>query len=86
MKTSMRELRSKSLLLTAYLEHLLTTTYPKPSGGQDDGLPYVEIITPTDPQQRGNQLSIKLSINVVKVFDELKKRAVVVSVHSMQLF
>ena len=47
-KTSVDELRAKSLKLTAYLESLLQTL----AGGHFD------IITPTDPAQRGCQLSM----------------------------
>ncbi|PHH69501.1 hypothetical protein CDD80_6694 [Ophiocordyceps camponoti-rufipedis] len=49
-RTSMRELRSKALVLTAYLEHLLLS----------DGEPPFRILTPSDPAQRGTQLSILL--------------------------
>ncbi|MGD9842661.1 MAG: kynureninase [Steroidobacteraceae bacterium] len=47
----MQALRSKSLQLTAYLETLLNTYCPQ-----------VSIITPTDPQQRGCQLSLRLPL------------------------
>jgi kynureninase len=50
-KTSITEIRKKSLLLTGYLEHLLLTTF----SGDD-----FKIITPADPKQRGAQLSIRL--------------------------
>ena len=36
--------------------------------------PYVEIITPSDPEQRGCQLSLMFSVPIKKVFDELEKR------------
>ncbi|ELU10483.1 hypothetical protein CAPTEDRAFT_19176 [Capitella teleta] len=72
-KTSMEDLRHKSVQLTGYLEHLLKTAYPK----NDSGKPFIEIITPADPAQRGAQLSIKFSVPIGKVFEELKKRAVV---------
>ncbi|TPX34178.1 hypothetical protein SmJEL517_g03079 [Synchytrium microbalum] len=49
-KTSMAELRAKSLLLTGYLEHLLDKL----------SSPYIKIITPRDPLQRGCQLSVLL--------------------------
>lgn len=51
--TSMTALRSKSLSLTAYLEHLLLTA---PFAGER---PF-SIITPSDPKQRGAQLSVRL--------------------------
>jgi kynureninase len=52
-ETSMEELRKKSLSITAYAEHLLLSDVPKV-----DGQPAYEIITPTDPEQRGAQLSV----------------------------
>ena len=55
-KTSMRDLRSKALVLTAYLEHLIDVL-PTPSSGE----PPLRIITPKDPAQRGTQLSVLLS-------------------------
>ncbi|PFH60080.1 hypothetical protein XA68_11498 [Ophiocordyceps unilateralis] len=52
-KTSMRDLRSKALVLTAYLEHLLLHA-------SSDGEPPFRILTPSDPAQRGTQLSLLL--------------------------
>lgn len=37
-----------------------------------------EYITPTDPEQRGAQISIRFTRNVQKVHEELEKRGVVV--------
>ncbi|PHH72212.1 hypothetical protein CDD82_6120 [Ophiocordyceps australis] len=57
-QTSMRALRDKSLVLTAYAEHLLLQML------RDDGntaaSPLFRIITPSDPAQRGCQLSVLL--------------------------
>ncbi|EGR53139.1 kynureninase [Trichoderma reesei QM6a] len=53
-KTSMRELRSKALVLTAYAEHLLDQI------NAEAGTPFFTIITPRDPARRGTQLSILL--------------------------
>jgi kynureninase len=56
-KTSMANLRSRSLLLTAYAENLLNqiaTRNPK------DGEAPFQIISPTDPRSRGAQLSVLL--------------------------
>lgn len=50
-KTSMHELRSKALVLTAYAEHLLDQF---PEGA-------FKILTPRDPMQRGTQLSVMLA-------------------------
>ncbi|KAK8097221.1 pyridoxal phosphate-dependent transferase [Apiospora kogelbergensis] len=53
-KTRMRELRSKSLALTAYAQHLLDDI------GSATPTPPFRIITPRDPAQRGCQLSVLL--------------------------
>ena len=44
----------------------------------DHDAPYVELITPTDPAQRGCQLSAMFSVPVTEVFQALQKRGVVV--------
>ncbi|XP_052765596.1 kynureninase-like [Mya arenaria] len=38
---------------------------------------YVDIFTPSDPDQRGAQLSLSFNINITQVFKELMKRGVV---------
>jgi kynureninase len=67
----MGPLREKSLKLTAYLETLLL------------GSPFFnasfDIITPSDPEQRGAQLSVKLGSGLLElVVKELEERGVVV--------
>ncbi|OGM40713.1 kynureninase [Aspergillus bombycis] len=52
-ETSMAELRKKSVMLTAYLEHLLL------KDTTDETRPF-RIITPADPEARGAQLSLLL--------------------------
>ena len=37
-----------------------------------------EMITPSDPDQRGSHLSIKFNTNVQSVFEELEKNGIVV--------
>ncbi|XP_023933216.1 kynureninase-like [Lingula anatina] len=78
-KTNMEDLRAKSKLLTGYLELLLQRLYPKPKDGcQNSGQkPYVEILTPADPEQRGCQLSLAFSCSIEAMFKELTKRGVV---------
>ncbi|KAJ1965796.1 Kynureninase (L-kynurenine hydrolase) [Dispira parvispora] len=69
-RTSMSALREKSLRLTGYLEYLLTH---HPELAQ-----VVTIITPTDPQARGCQLSLILpDIYFQPVFQSLKDAGVV---------
>lgn len=83
----MRELRAKSLLLTGYLEVLILKKYgqqnksPQQNGqnGEDWQHVSVEIVTPSDPTQRGAQLSLSFSVPIIHVFEELCKRGVVVS-------
>ena len=48
---------------------------------QSEGV-HVEILTPSDPDERGAQLSLSFSINITQVFEELMKRGVVVSFKS----
>ncbi len=65
----MKALRKKSVTLTGYAEFLLKDIDP-------DGK-YFEIITPTDPAQRGCQLSILMKKNGKRVFDKLTKAGVI---------
>ena len=68
-KTNMAALRRKSLKLTGYAEFLLKEIDPNGK--------YFEIITPTDPEQRGCQLSILMRSKGKKVFDRITKAGVV---------
>ena len=83
-ETSVSELREKSKLLTTYLEYLLLTRHGQ-SVDQKSTLasshPYVRIITPSDPEQRGSQLSIWVSVHSGAMFNELARRGVVVMSH-----
>jgi kynureninase len=56
-KTSISNLRSKSLLLTAYAEHLLNQIAAR---NTINGEAPFKIITPSDPRFRGTQLSVLL--------------------------
>ena len=78
-QTSMAELRRKSKLLTAYTERLLLTGLGQPATTTaDSSRPYLRIITPSDPEQRGSQLSIWFSVPVGLVYQQLAHRGVVV--------
>lgn len=66
-KTSVKELRKKSILLTAYLEFLL----------KDLSNLHFEIITPSDPDQRGAQLSLLFKKDGKIVFDILSQKGVI---------
>jgi len=66
-KTSITQLRAKSLKLTAYLEYLLL---------QLDNLDF-KIITPSEPKRRGAQLSMLFGKDGRKVFDILTGKGVI---------
>jgi kynureninase len=68
-KVGMKALRTKSLLLTGYLEFLLLQI----PNHQD----WFTIITPTDPQQRGCQLSLLMHRKGKMVFDRLASDGVI---------
>lgn len=72
--TSMQALRRKSLLLTGYLEYLIQHHYTKDPAQPHK--PHVHIMTPSEHQQRGCQLSLSFSVPIRKVFQELEKRGV----------
>lgn len=57
-KTSMRDLRSKALVLTAYAEFLLDQILADDKSG--DAKPLFKVLTPRDPLARGTQLSVLL--------------------------
>lgn len=57
-KTNMHELRSKSLVLTAYAQHLLDVILMDAQKASRE--PPFRVITPRDPLQRGTQLSVLL--------------------------
>lgn len=68
-KVGMKALRTKSLLLTGYLEFLLLQI----PNHQD----WFTIITPTDPQQRGCQLSLLMHKKGKVIFDRLASDGVI---------
>lgn len=75
-KTSMTALRSKSLLLTAYTEHLFDQIAQR---NPDPYLkPKFQIITPRDPRQRGAQLSVLLNEELMEsVSNALQRNGIV---------
>ncbi|HZX74171.1 MAG TPA: kynureninase [Cyclobacteriaceae bacterium] len=68
-KAGIKRLRKKSILLTAYLEHLLHAIDPEEKK--------YSIITPSDPNQRGCQLSILIKSEGKKVFNKIHKKGVI---------
>ena len=75
--TSMKALRKKSILLTGYLEYLIKHYYVRDETNPHK--PYVHIITPSNPEERGCQLSLSFSVPIRAIFQELEKRGVAVS-------
>lgn len=67
-EAGMPALRAKSVALTGYLEWLIGELV------QDDN---IEVITPSDPAQRGCQLSLRTQHNGKALFDELTRRGVI---------
>lgn len=67
-EVGMEALRAKSLKLTAYLEYLLADVYDK--------VP-IQVITPSDPAQRGAQLSLLTLKDGKKLFNKLMDHGVI---------
>ena len=76
-QTTMADFRQKSRLLTGYMEMLIHHYYDKEAALRDNR-PYVNIISPTDPDWRGCQLSLQFSVPVLPLAVELHKRGVAV--------
>ncbi|MGB0432066.1 MAG: kynureninase, partial [Bacteroidia bacterium] len=70
-EVGMDALREKSDKLTAYLEYLLHQIE------SEDGNKLFEIITPSDPKQRGAQLSILCLDAGKELFDYVTKKGVI---------
>lgn len=70
-EVGMAYLRRRSLILTAYLEAIIKKNYEE----KKDKI-FFDSLTPTDPEQRGAQISLRFSSNVRKVHAELEKRGV----------
>ncbi|XP_067665290.1 kynureninase-like [Haliotis asinina] len=76
-KATLPALRQKSLLLTGYLELLIRKRYGRPDKkSEDPDAIYIDILTPSDPEQRGAQLSLSFNVNIHHVLQELYKRGV----------
>ena len=68
-EAGMRNLRKKSELLTGYLEYLLNEIDPHKK--------YFHLLTPSDPKERGCQLSIFMKQNGKRVFQKISKAGVI---------
>lgn len=73
-QTSMRALRSKALVITAYAEHLLNEIVAGDGGAE----PALRIITPASPLERGTQLSVLLRAGLIdRVADSFVEHGIV---------
>lgn len=71
----MKGIRKKSLQLTGYLEHLLLN-YPLDSPPEDK--PF-SLITPSEPEERGAQLSLRLKPGLLDyVLHHLEENSVII--------
>lgn len=68
-KAGINRLRKKSVILTGYLEYLLNVMDPQRE--------HFEILTPTNPDERGCQLSIFLKHDGKKIFNSIQKRGII---------
>jgi kynureninase len=72
-EATMARLRAKSLALTRYLESLLARLLKEE----------VRIITPTDPEARGAQLSLFFQVPVRNVYKRLGEEGVIVDIREV---
>src|SRR5690606_33288570 len=68
-EADMKIVRNKSVLLTGFAEFLLKNIDPEEKK--------FKIITPSDPQSRGCQLSLFIHHNGKKVFDRIMKAGII---------
>lgn len=73
-QTTMKALRKKSVLLTGYLEYLVKHYFGEDKVGPRES--FIKIITPSQPEERGSQLTLVLSLSVKVIFLELERRGV----------
>ncbi|KAH9415567.1 hypothetical protein DERP_000053 [Dermatophagoides pteronyssinus] len=89
-QTSMEELRQKEYLLTGYLEFMIKSFFPQTDkrnnhqrSADNNGdsrsllMPSIKIITPSDPEQRGAQLSLIFSVPLSIIHEQFQKRGIV---------
>lgn len=72
------------MLLTGYLEYLVKHYHSKDESNPDK--PFIKIISPSEPEERGCQLSLCFSLPIRDVFKELEKRGIAVRLrHTLHL-
>src|SRR5262249_41559187 len=75
----MQKLREKSLRLTQYLEYLLQTWSVECMGLEGNAKRPYTLLTPSDPAQRGAQISVRLEEGLLEgVMEVLEREGVVV--------
>jgi len=73
----MEKLRTKSKLLTQYMQYLVESEINSLETASHFK---IQILTPTDPEQRGAQLSLRvIGVDARQLFDELERLGVCVS-------
>ncbi|XP_053328292.1 kynureninase [Spea bombifrons] len=73
-QTTMKDLRRKSILLTGYLEYLIKHYFS--DHVNESKKPYIKIMTPSNFEERGCQLSLTFKLPAKDVLEELEKRGV----------
>ncbi|KAG8180527.1 hypothetical protein JTE90_007480 [Oedothorax gibbosus] len=71
-EAGLERLRKKQRLLTGYMEYLIETLFPC----DETRRPQIQIITPSNPNMRGSQLSLVSSVPISMFEDNLKSKGV----------
>nr|XP_039248450.1 kynureninase-like [Styela clava] len=82
-KISIEKIREKSILLNGYLETLLRLKYKCTEGCMDSDP--IRMITPSNPSERGAQLSFKVKEDAKDIYEKLKKRGIICSFYSLDV-
>ena len=69
-------------VVAGYMEYLLTSITDQDNECSSPGKSCIKVITPSNPADRGAQLSLMFPWNIHEFFAELQKRGVVVSILS----
>ena len=76
----MEKILNKQFLLTGFLEYLIKKYFSKTDGdASNENKLTVEIITPSNTNERGSQLSLLFSQDLKEVHEKVEQMGVVVS-------
>ena len=76
----MERILKKQFLLTGFLEYLIKKYFSKTDGdASEENKLNVEIITPSNTNERGSQLSLLFSKDLKEVHEQVEQMGVVVS-------